>query len=109
MKMTTENDAVFKALSDPTRRGLFAHLCREGDTTVAGLHAISTVSQPVVSKHLKVLKNAGLVSGRPSGRNTIYAARPQALAPLIDWTREMASFWEARFDDLEELLRRMDQ
>ena len=46
---------------------------------------------------------------RHEGRNTHYSAQLAALSPLIDWTREMTSFWENRFDDLEDLLKRMDQ
>ncbi len=102
-------DALFRSLSDPTRRGLFERLCREGELTVAALTAKAGVSQPVVSKHLGVLKEAGLVAGRHAGRETRYSARPDALRPLVDWTREMTGFWEDRFDDLEDLLRRMDQ
>jgi hypothetical protein len=55
------------------------------------------------------LKQAGLVSDRHQGRQTHYSAHPGALAPLIDWTKQMAGFWEARFDQLEDLLKRMDQ
>lgn len=102
-------DALFRSLADPTRRGLFERLCREGEQTVAALTAHAGVSQPAVSKHLAVLKQAGLVQDRPEGRQTHYSARPGALAPLADWTRDMAGFWEARFDDLEDLLKRMDQ
>ena len=67
------------------------------------------VSQPAVSKHLGVLKQAGLVRDRQNGRQTHYSARLGALAPLIDWTSQMASFWQNRFDQLEDLLKRMDQ
>lgn len=102
-------DTVFRALADPTRRGLFERLCRGGDRTVGALTEGSGVSQPAVSKHLRVLKAAGLVVDRPDGRQTHYSARPQALVPLRDWTAEMESFWEARFDDLGDLLNRMDQ
>lgn len=102
-------DALFRSLSDPTRRGLFERLCREGELSVAALTAKAGVSQPVVSKHLGVLKEAGLVSGRHEGRETRYSARLEALRPLVDWTKEMSGFWESRFDDLEDLLRRMDQ
>jgi len=107
--MTTVPDDLFRTLADPTRRAIFERLCREGEQTVAALTAEAGVSQPAVSKHLAVLKQAGLVSGRPDGRQTHYSARPGALAPLIDWTGRMAGFWEARFDGLEDLLRRMDQ
>lgn len=102
-------DLLFKTLADPTRRALFERLCRDGEQTVAALTARAGVSQPAVSKHLGVLKQAGLVSDRHEGRQTHYSARPRALAPLADWTSEMSGFWERRFDDLEDLLHRMDQ
>ena len=69
----------------------------------------SGVSQPAVSKHLGVLKQAGLVRDRHEGRQTHYSAQLGALAPLIDWTSQMAGFWHGRFDHLEDLLQRMDQ
>ncbi|MEJ6783893.1 ArsR/SmtB family transcription factor [Aminobacter sp. Piv2-1] len=102
-------DAMFRALADPTRRGLFERLCREGDTTVVGLLAGAGVSQPVVSKHLKILKAAGLVHDRHEGRYTYYSAERDGLRSLIDWTSRMTGFWNDRFDDLDNLLRRMDQ
>lgn len=107
--MSNTHDALFRALSDPTRRAIFERLCREGEKTVGALTARAGVSQPVVSKHLAVLKTAGLVRDRHEGRQTHYTAEIKALAPLADWTTEMAGFWEKRFDDLEDLLKRMDQ
>ena len=107
--MSDVPDALFRSLADPTRRGIFERLCRDGEQTVAALTAQAGVSQPAVSKHLAVLKQAGLVRDRPEGRQTHYSARPGGLAPLVDWTRDMAGFWEARLDDLEDLLNRMDQ
>ncbi|ATQ42113.1 ArsR/SmtB family transcription factor [Caulobacter mirabilis] len=102
-------DTIFRTLADPTRRAIFERLCRQGEQTVGALTAQAGVSQPAVSKHLGVLKQAGLVSDRHEGRQTHYSARPAALAPLADWTNEMAGFWEGRFDRLEDLLARMDQ
>ncbi|QIL88969.1 ArsR/SmtB family transcription factor [Microbulbifer harenosus] len=107
--MTDPRDALFKSLSDPTRRALFEQLCRGGEQTVGELTAHAKVSQPAVSKHLGVLKQAGLVRDRREGRETHYRPQPDALSPLLDWTSEMAAFWERRFDDLEDLLKRMDQ
>lgn len=107
--MSGAQDVLFRTLADPTRRAIFERLCREGETTVGGLTAQAGVSQPVVSKHLGVLKQAGLVRGRQDGRQTHYSAQLGALVPLVDWTREMAGFWENRFDALEDLLKRMDQ
>ncbi|MDZ3830369.1 MAG: metalloregulator ArsR/SmtB family transcription factor [Sphingopyxis sp.] len=102
-------DILFKALADPTRRALFERLCREGEQTVGALTAAAEISQPAVSKHLGVLKAAGLVVYRADGRQAHYRARRGALAPVVDWAARMESFWEARFDGLEDLLNRMDQ
>ncbi|MGX5846487.1 ArsR/SmtB family transcription factor [Mesorhizobium sp. PL10] len=107
--MPDAHDTLFRTLADPTRRAIFERLCRQGEQTVGALTAQSGVSQPAVSKHLGVLKQAGLVLDRHAGRQTHYSAQPGALAPLNDWTSEMAGFWESRFDDLEHLLKRMDQ
>jgi DNA-binding transcriptional ArsR family regulator len=107
--MADPQDALFRSLADPTRRAIFERLCREGEQTVGALTAQSGISQPAVSKHLGVLKQAGLVHDRHAGRQTHYSAQPGALAPLIDWTSRMAGFWENRFDQLEDLLKRMDQ
>jgi DNA-binding transcriptional ArsR family regulator len=107
--LTKAQDALFRTLSDPTRRAIFERLCREGEKTVGALTSKAGVSQPVVSKHLGILKQAGLVRDRPDGRLTHYSANPGALSPLIDWTTQMAGFWEARLDHLEDLLKRMDQ
>jgi DNA-binding transcriptional ArsR family regulator len=107
--MSDVQDLLFKTLADPTRRAIFERLCREGEQTVGALTEGAGVSQPAVSKHLSVLKHCGLVHDRQEGRRTHYSARPGALAPLTDWTSEMAGFWESRFDGLEELLKRMDQ
>lgn len=100
---------LFRTLADPTRRGLFERLAREGELTVSALTAGTKVSQPAVSQHLAALKGAGLVRDRREGRTTHYSAQLGALAPLIGWTSQMAGFWESRFDQLEDLLRRMDQ
>jgi DNA-binding transcriptional ArsR family regulator len=102
-------DILFRTLGDPTRRAIFERLCREGEKTVGALTAQAGVSQPAVSKHLGLLKQAGLVRDRHEGRQTHYSAQPSALSPLMDWTRQMAGFWESRFDDLDDLLKRMDQ
>lgn len=100
---------VFKALADPTRRAIFEGLCRYGDQTVATLTARAGISQPGVSKHLAILKGAGLVSDRHAGRQTQYSAQLEALAPLTEWTDQMTGFWQGRFNKLEDLLNRMDQ
>jgi DNA-binding transcriptional ArsR family regulator len=102
-------DNLFKALSDPTRRAIFEHLSRDGEQTVHALTDRAGVSQPAVSKHLGVLKLARLVRDRRVGRETHYSAQPQALAPLIDWMSLYGAFWRGRFDQLENLLKRIDK
>ncbi len=103
------HDTLFRTLADPTRRAIFERLCREGEQTVGALTARAGVSQPAVSKHLGVLKQAGLVRGRHQGRETHYSAEAGALSALIDWTSQMQGFWQSRFESLEDLLKRMDQ
>jgi DNA-binding transcriptional ArsR family regulator len=107
--MAASQDMLFKTLGDPTRRAIFERLCRGGEQTVGALTARSGISQPAVSKHLGILRQAGLVLHRHKGRQTHYSALPVALAPLLDWTSQMTGFWESRIDELDDLLKRMDQ
>jgi DNA-binding transcriptional ArsR family regulator len=107
--MPNARDVLFRTLADPTRRAIFERLCREGELTVGALTARAGISQPAVSKHLALLKQAGLVRDRHEGRQTHYSAQASALAPLIDWAGQMHGFWHNRFDRLEDLLKRMDQ
>jgi DNA-binding transcriptional ArsR family regulator len=107
--MQAATDNVFRALADPTRRGIFERLARDGEQTVHALTGRAGVSQPAVSKHLTVLKRAKLVRHRREGRETHYSAQPQALAPLVDWMNIYGVFWRDRFDQLENLLKRMDK
>jgi DNA-binding transcriptional ArsR family regulator len=106
---TKAHTILFRTLGDPTRRAIFESLCLEGEQTVGALTAQAGISQPAVSKHLGVLKQAGLVRDRHEGRQTHYSAQVAALAPLVDWTGQMTGFWQSRFDKLEGLLKRMDQ
>lgn len=102
-------DTLFKSLGDPTRRRLFEHLCQEGEQTVRALTERAEISQPAVSKHLVVLKEAGLVAGEQRGRETLYTARTDGLRALVHWADHMTRFWETKFDRLDDLLKRMDQ
>ena len=100
-------DPLFRALADPTRRALFERLARDGEQTVRALTSRAGVSQPAVSKHLTVLKDAGLVRDRRAGRETHYSARPRALEPLTDWLGHYDAFWRDRFERLETTLKKM--
>ena len=96
-------DAVFAALADPTRRAILLRLA-EGEATVQDIARPFEISQPAISRHLKVLENAGLVS-RSSDRQT----RPARLnaAPMkqaVEWLTDFRAHWDERFDQLDQLL-----
>src|SRR6476620_6817610 len=76
---------VMRALADPTRRAVYEQIFSSEEITVVELTRRSGVTQGAVSQHLKALKQAGLVTERPEGRNVYYRAQPQGLAPLADW------------------------
>ncbi|MFY9852363.1 MAG: metalloregulator ArsR/SmtB family transcription factor [Terracidiphilus sp.] len=106
---TVNANCVFRALADPTRRAIFEELTRRGEQTVHALTRYACISQPAVSKHLTVLKRAKLVGHRREGRETHYCAQPDALGPMVDWLDHYGAFWRDRFDQLENLLERMDK
>ncbi|WEK00559.1 MAG: metalloregulator ArsR/SmtB family transcription factor [Candidatus Sphingomonas phytovorans] len=99
---------VMRTLADPTRRGIFERVVNAKEITVADLTKGSGVTQGAISQHLKSLKQAGLVAERPEGRNVYYSARPDGLAPLVDWMDHYGVFWRDRFADLRSLLKEID-
>lgn len=107
--MAVAADILFKSLADPTRRAIFERLVRDGEQTVQALTDHAGVSQPAVSKHLGILKLAGLVRDRRAGRQAHYSAQPDVLAPLMDWLTLYGAFWRDRFDRLEALLKGVGQ
>ena len=99
-------DATFAALADPTRRAILARLA-SGEASVAELAAPFAMTQPAISKHLRVLERAGLISqGRDAQRRPRrLEARP--LAQATEWLERYREFWEARFQRLDGLLTEM--
>jgi len=100
-------DAVFRALADPSRRAILERLTRE-ETAVKELTACFDISQPAVSQHLATLRNAGLVSERRDGRLVYYRVDPKGLRPLIDWITQYQAFWHERLNRLHVLLEEME-
>lgn len=98
-----ELDAVFAALSDPTRRAILSRLL-QGEASVGELAEPFSMSQPAVSKHLKVLERAGLVERRVDGSRRPARLCPEPLAAANTWLEEYRALWEARFAQLDELL-----
>src|SRR3954452_21051721 len=101
-------DAVMRTLADPTRRAVFERIASSDEITVVELTRGSGVTQGAISQHLKSLKQAGLVAERPVGRNVYYRARPEGLAPLVDWMSHYGVFWRERFANLRTLLKEID-
>jgi DNA-binding transcriptional ArsR family regulator len=102
----THLDATFAALADPTRRAILARLA-SGEASVTELAEPFAMSQPAISKHLKVLERAGLVSrGRDAQRRPVrLEATP--LAEVTEWLEGYRQFWEASFQRLDALLDEM--
>ncbi|WP_373356057.1 ArsR/SmtB family transcription factor [Pseudoroseicyclus sp. CXY001] len=97
-------DATLTALSDPTRRAILLRLA-EGEATVAELAAPHDLTQPTISKHLKVLEAAGLIETRPDANRRPRRLVPGALRELSDWVEQFRRIWEGRFDNLDDFLR----
>lgn len=99
-------NAVFSAVSDPTRRAMLARLAR-GESTVTGLAEPFSMSLPAISKHLRVLESAGLISRRVDGR--IHRCRLAAIPmkDALDWISFYRSFWEEGLDALGDYLTNM--
>ncbi len=101
-------DRVFQALADPSRRAIFERLTR-GEAAVRDLTPRFDISQPAVSQHLAVLRQAGLVAERREGRLVYYRVEPKGLRPLVDWIARYQAFWVDRLERLQALLEEMDR
>jgi DNA-binding transcriptional ArsR family regulator len=97
-----------RALADPTRRAVFERVAGSEEISVVELTRGSGVTQGAISQHLKALKQAGLVAERPEGRKVYYRAKPEGLAPLVDWMSHYGVFWRERFASLRSLLKEID-
>lgn len=99
-------DATFAALADPTRRAILARLAL-GEASVSELARPFDISQPAVSKHLKVLEKAGLISRGRDAQRRISRIEGGALAEASDWLEGYRKFWESRYRRLDALLDEM--
>jgi DNA-binding transcriptional ArsR family regulator len=99
---------VFEALSDPTRRRVL-ELLSERDLTAGEIAATFTVSRPAVSRHLRVLREAGLVHARQDAQRRVYGLDPAPLHEVDAWLQRYRRFWPERLDALEEHLRRTEE
>ncbi|QDT96458.1 ArsR/SmtB family transcription factor [Gimesia aquarii] len=101
-------DETFFALSDPTRRAIIAHLA-DGDSTVAELSEPFSVSAPAISKHLRVLERAGLLTQERDGRARRCHLMPEPLKEAAEWVEKYQRFWEGKLDQLVKYLEQNQQ
>jgi DNA-binding transcriptional ArsR family regulator len=106
--MDDQLSAVFGALADPTRRAILARLT-QGDLSVADLRTPFAMSQPAISKHLKVLERAGLVSRTRQATMRLSHLEPEPLREATEWLTGYREYWEESFDRLEALLTRIQR
>ncbi|UFZ02368.1 metalloregulator ArsR/SmtB family transcription factor [Bradyrhizobium ontarionense] len=99
---------IFKALADPTRCQIFEKLA-SGRMNASALREGMTISQPAMSQHLAVLRNAGLVREERQGRFVNYEVDPDGLALIARWLAKYRAYWPSRVDALKALLKDMDQ
>ena len=99
-------DAAFSALADPTRRAILARLAL-GETTVNELAEPFDISLPGISKHLKVLEHAGLISRSRDAQRRPCRIEPAALKEVSDWVEVYRQLWEQRFDRLDDYLKQL--
>ena len=103
----TQNlDAVFAALADPTRRAILTRLAA-GEASVNELAAPFAMSQPAVSKHLKVLERAGLIARDVDKQRRPARLQAEPMAAAVRWLEEFEEFWSSSFDQLDNLLEEL--
>lgn len=106
MRDATGPDAVFSALSDPTRREVIRRLSEDGPTTLAELAAALPITRQAVSKHLVVLEDAGLVRGSGDTRRKRYHLTPRPLTDAMGWMVDVGAGWDERLDALRRHVER---
>jgi DNA-binding transcriptional ArsR family regulator len=97
-------DAVFAALADPTRRGIYRELASGRADTASALARTFPITRQAVSKHLAALAEAGLVESQRSGRETRYRPTPAPLEDVTAWMAEVGALWDARLAALQRLV-----
>lgn len=97
---------TFAALGDPTRLAIVERLLKEGELAAGVLCTDAGMSPPAISRHLKVLREAGLVAQRVDAQRRLYSVRPEAVQAISAWTMSHREFWQASLDRLARTLDR---
>ena len=100
---------VFRAIADPTRRALLDSLRTGGEQSVSGLAAPFRLTLPGLSRHLKVLRDSGLVTERRQGRHRFYRLNAAPLRSVASWVREYEEFWDSHLEALGGYLRKRSE
>jgi DNA-binding transcriptional ArsR family regulator len=108
MPRPTAAEDVFRAVADPTRRATLELLSRHPELPVTELAEQLSVGMPMLSRHLGVLRDAGLVRQRQSGRQRLYRIDPEPLRELYDWAALFSDFWQERVTNLRACLDRQE-
>ena len=105
---TLQMDKVFSALSDPTRRTILEEL-RNGQASISQIAAPFEISLPAISKHLKVLQTAGLITNVKEGRIHYLRLNPEPMRAALQWLEFYKQMWEGQFDSLADFLEDSDK
>lgn len=108
MAIESQLDRAFAALGDPTRRAILARLAL-GEATVSELMEPFAFAQPTISRHLKVLEEAGLIEGGRDAQRRPRRLKPEAMKDLADWIELFRRLWESRLDNLDRYLASMNK
>ena len=99
-------DSVFAALADPTRRAILARLA-QGDASVTELAQPFEISQPAISKHLKVLEKAGLINRTRDEQKRLAHLNAETLVTAAEWIKAFEAFWSKSFDQLDQIINKL--
>lgn len=105
----TSLPTIFGALADPTRLAIVERLLKEGEHSAGEIAEPFAMSKPAISKHLRVLEQAGLIERRVERQWRVCRVRPEAIKAVDDWMQRYRTFWEGSFDRLEKLLAQHDK
>jgi DNA-binding transcriptional ArsR family regulator len=98
--------STFATLGDPTRFAIVERLLNEGELSAGGLQDQAQISAPAVSRHLRILREAGVIQQRIDAQRRLYSVRPETVQAIHDWTLNYKEFWQSSMDRLEAALRK---
>jgi DNA-binding transcriptional ArsR family regulator len=104
--MPTPITTVFGALADPTRLAIVERLLAEGERSAGEIAQPFAMSKPAISKHLRVLEDAGLIERRIDRQWRVCRVRPEAIRTVDEWMQRYRAFWEGSFDRLDQVLNK---